>query len=164
METSLDIKTPELYELIKAESLLSWIRVRSANLLAVDGRDWISKFSYDHSGTYANQWMIIDFTKFEEENEGGNILNPGFLSVIEEMPGMIRSGDETQKLLVRLNLLFVVCLLPQSQGYWASYNEPYFTELADYSGNTDYCEATRLEYAASHGTHPCHFYHFTTSL
>jgi hypothetical protein len=100
METSLDVKSPELYELITPQSLLSWIRVRSANLIAIDGQDWISKFSYDHSGTYANQWMVLDFTKFEERNENENILKSGFLSVVEEMPGMIRSGDETKKLLV----------------------------------------------------------------
>lgn len=49
---------------------------------------------------------------------------------------MIHSGDETQHIL--------------SNGYWASYNEPYYKELADYSGNTEYCESTRLEYSANH--------------
>jgi hypothetical protein len=118
METSLDVKSPELYDLIKPESLLSWIRVRSANLIAIDGKDWISKFSYDHSGTYANQWMIIDFTKFEERSDEtqaqageGNVLNPGFLTIIEEMPGMIHSGDETKKLLVCSSLSLSFSLL-----------------------------------------------------
>lgn len=108
METSLDVKKPELYELIRPESLLSWVRVRSANLLAIDGKDWISKFSYDHSGTYANQWMVIDFTKFQEKSEvtrKGHI-QPGFLTVVEEMPGLIKTGDETDTLLVVI-LLFL---------------------------------------------------------
>jgi hypothetical protein len=115
METSLEVKTPELYDFIRPESLLSWVRVRSANLIAIDGQDWVSKFSHDHSGTYANQWMVIDFTKFDDEKKktsgqsgsysdsdhGTNALQPGFLTVVEEMPGMIRSGDETNRLLVR---------------------------------------------------------------
>jgi hypothetical protein len=121
METSLDVKASELYDFIRPESLLSWVRVRSANLIAIDGQDWVSKFSYDHSGTYANQWMIIDFTKFDDEKKsdsdsdrgrgsdrgdsGEDALKPGFLTVIEEMPGMIRSGDETHKLLVSTSSL-----------------------------------------------------------
>lgn len=105
METSLEVKKSELYQLIHPESLLSWIRVRSANLIAIDGKDWISKFSYDHSGTYANQWMIIDFTKFQEKNEFNekSLIQPGFLTIVEEMPGLIKTGDETQTLLVRMS-------------------------------------------------------------
>lgn len=118
METSLDVKSPELYDKIVPESLLSWIRVRSANLIAIDGNDWISRFSYDHSGTYANQWMVIDFTKFHEitpennnndnnnNNNNQKVLDNGFLTIVEEMPGMIHSGDETQHLLVKSIYLF----------------------------------------------------------
>lgn len=115
METSLDVKSPNLYDKIVPQSLLSWIRVRSANLIAIDGNDWVSRFSYDHSGTYANQWMVIDFTKFHEvdtNNINSNtnqqkVLDDGFLTIVEEMPGMIHSGDETQHILVTFYYFFL---------------------------------------------------------
>ena len=106
METSLDIHNPSLYDLIVPESLFSWVRVRSANLIAHDGNQWAKRFAFDHSGTYANQWMVLDFDKFQPANTGESgegeeaVMKEGLFTVVEEMPGMVKTSDQTQHLKV----------------------------------------------------------------
>lgn len=114
VETSLDVYNVEALALIEPNSLLSWCRVRAANLMAIDGDDWSKIFSYEHSGTYSNQWMIIDFSKLYDfpvigaqqptisgnTGESASWIGPGLLTVLEEMPGLIQYEDMTSKLLV----------------------------------------------------------------
>jgi hypothetical protein len=106
METSLEIYDPSLYDFITPSSLFSWVRVRSANLMARDGKEWSRRFSFDHSGTYANQWMVLDFDKFSPSrpvSDGGLLpgeLREGLLWVVEEMPGLVKSSDQTDMLKV----------------------------------------------------------------
>lgn len=123
METSLDIYNPTLYGLIHPQSILCWIRVNVANQLSTTGDQWAQLFSRSHSGTYANQWMILDFNAFNKTTNG---LEDGFFTLLEELPGEIAYGDLTQVL--------------KSKTYWASYNSPYFPEIAIQSMNRLKCE------------------------
>jgi hypothetical protein len=66
--------------------------------------------------------MIIDADLFVK----GTPPPPNFLTILEEIPGYVHSQDVTDVLI--------------SQGYWASYNNPYFKDIADFSGNTNLCE------------------------
>ncbi len=70
-------------ELIRPESILSWMRGRVANQVAGDGAQWAEAFSKHHSGTYVNQWIVVDSNKFVK----GQKPLPGFLTVLEELPG-----------------------------------------------------------------------------
>ena len=109
LETSLDVHEPTLYDLITPTSLLSWVRVRSANLMATDGAEWTRRFSYDHSGTYANQWMVLDMSKFQPASaHGGAQLQSGLFTVVEEMPGMMRSSDQTTHLQVECCAIYLL--------------------------------------------------------
>lgn len=122
METSLDIYNPNLYDYIHPQSVLCWIRVNVANQLSATGDQWAQLFSRSHSGTYANQWMVLDFNSFDKNNG----LEDGFFTLLEELPGEVASGDLTQVL--------------KSKTYWASYNSPYFPEIAISSMNRLKCE------------------------
>lgn len=53
-----------LYDGITANGVvLEWIRSIVANRLATDGTEWADIFSKFNSGTYNNQWMIVDYNK-----------------------------------------------------------------------------------------------------
>ena len=121
-ETTIDLYNVELLKLIEPTSMLSWARSRLSNQLADNGSDWVNIFSRFHSGTYDNQWMVIDIDKFEPFNDP----LPGFLHVVEEIPGYVEHGDLTSHLI--------------SNGYWASYNNPYFDSIQELSGNAEYCK------------------------
>ena len=127
METSIDIYNRTYLEYIKHESVLAWVRVMTANELGVDGPEWADRFSEFASGTYMDQWMVIDFNKFEV----GEAPSAGFLVVLEEMPGHIHWEDKTQHLI--------------ESSYWASYNNPFFTDIRDMTGQTALCIKNSLQ-------------------
>lgn len=94
-ETSLDIYAPGLVEKIHPESLLCWMRVTVANRMSDTGPDWSWWFSVFHSGTYVNQWMVIDMRLFTPYQKP---LTANLLTVLEEMPGFVHSEDQTAHL------------------------------------------------------------------
>ena len=91
---------------VKPQSLLDWVRVNLANRLARTGEEWTSVYKQHNSGTYNNQWMVLDYKRFEV----GHFLKPGTLWVLEQLPGLIVAKDKTDVL--------------EKEGYWASYNAP----------------------------------------
>jgi hypothetical protein len=123
-ETTLDLYDPSVLQKVHAETVLSWARSRVSNMLATSGSHWSDLFALYHSGTYDNQWMVVDLDRFRV---GQNPL-PGFLTVLEEVPGYIHSEDMTQWLI--------------EKGYWASYNNPFFDDIAELSGNAALCLQT----------------------
>jgi hypothetical protein len=44
------------------------------------------------AGTYNNQYIVVDLNKFQPGSE----LQPGLLTIVEQMPGLVVSGDLTQ--------------------------------------------------------------------
>ena len=44
--------------------MLSWQRVRVANLMASSGAEWIELFKRHNSGTYNNQYLVTDLNKW----------------------------------------------------------------------------------------------------
>ncbi|KFQ59205.1 Putative phospholipase B-like 2, partial [Pelecanus crispus] len=69
---------------------------------------------------YNNQWMVVDYNAFVPGRESPP---PGVLTVLEQIPGLVVAADQTE-------LLY-------QQGYWASYNLPYFEEIFNASGNME---------------------------
>lgn len=94
----IDVYKAELLANVVPESMLSWARARLSNLLATSGESWAQTFSFLHSGTYVNQWMVMDLAKFSP----GKDPQEGFLTVLEEVPGYIHSEDLTQRLIVSI--------------------------------------------------------------
>ena len=85
-QTSNDIMNDELLKLIKPESLMAWQRVRIANVMASTGKEWHDVFATAASGTYANQYMIVDMKRFTPYAAP---LKGGTLYVVEEIPGLV---------------------------------------------------------------------------
>jgi hypothetical protein len=68
---------------VTPQSLLCWQRVLVANLLATSGEEWTSIFIKNNSGTYNNQYMVVDTKQFIP----GVGAQSGFLWIVEQFPG-----------------------------------------------------------------------------
>jgi len=98
-----------LYKLLTPKSVMSWLRTVVANSLAFGAGDWTELYSKYNSGTYNNQWVIVDHNLF---TPGMVQLSPGTVWIAEQIPGYVERGDVTD---------FV-----NQNGYWGGYNVPYF--------------------------------------
>ncbi|KAL1140828.1 hypothetical protein AAG570_000756, partial [Ranatra chinensis] len=120
METTNGVYNTKLWPLVSENSVMESIRSLVANRLARNGHEWVSTFRMKNSGTYNNQWMVVDYNKF---TPGSLKPQKGLLTIAEQLPGEIMSMDLTNV----LNL----------KGYWASYNVPYFSHVYNVSGYYD---------------------------
>jgi hypothetical protein len=75
--------------------------------------------TFFYSGTYNNQWMMMDFKLLNETSQSGK-LSDGFLTVLEQLPNQFVVKDQTDVL--------------RSKTYWASYNRPFYPEIFENSG------------------------------
>ncbi len=97
----LDLNNPRLLNLVMPNTLLYWMRTRVANQLSRNGETWAELFIREHSGTYINQWMVMDFNQFTPKSPP----RENFLTVLEEAPGYVRYEDMTSTLIVSLHRL-----------------------------------------------------------
>ncbi len=95
-----------------------WVRTQLANRLAVDGASWAAAFAPFNSGTYNNEFQIVDTKVFVP----GLAPAPrsGVLTIVSQIPGNVASADMTELLADQL--------------YWPSYNRPFFPEQFDAMG------------------------------
>jgi len=112
-ETTNNVYNTDLYDLLKAETILTWQRTMIANKLARTGKQWTHIFAKFNSGTYNNQYMILDMKKINKKKPLNFRKNT--LWIIEQAPGYTEAADVS-------HVLF-------KQGYWASYNVPYFDNM-----------------------------------
>ncbi|KAI7808257.1 putative phospholipase B-like 2 [Triplophysa rosa] len=121
METTIGNSNDDRWKFVKPQdAVMEWLRNIVANRLAENGRAWADIFSMYNSGTYNNQWMIVDYKSF---TPGEKHLKQGLFTVLEQIPGMMVNADKTEELL--------------KSGYWASYNIPYFEEVFNASGGQE---------------------------
>ncbi|KAK2850385.1 hypothetical protein Q7C36_009168 [Tachysurus vachellii] len=121
LETTIGNSNSDLWKFVKPQgSVMEWLRNIVANRLAQSGKEWADIFSHYNSGTYNNQWMIVDYKGFIP---GKPSLKKGLLTVLEQIPGMIQAADKTEEL--------------YNTSYWASYNIAYFDEVFNASGGQD---------------------------
>lgn len=123
-ETSIQNSNPELYKFVDQPDsvVLEFIRALVANRLARNGREWTELFSEYNSGTYNNQFMVVDYNKFDQwlhfKSYSGH--EEGILWIVEQMPGQMERADITPQLL--------------ENRYFASYNRPFFQNIFNMSG------------------------------
>eukprot|EP00708_Paratrimastix_pyriformis_P002162 GAFH01000901.1.p2 GENE.GAFH01000901.1~~GAFH01000901.1.p2 ORF type:complete len:623 (-),score=276.17 GAFH01000901.1:555-2198(-) len=117
IETTFHCWRNELYaQYITPSTVLTWMRAMAANRLAVDGQGWYGNFSKVNSGTYNNQYMVIDHKLFDI----GMRPKAGFVWAIEQMPGLMIGVDRTQMLI--------------DDGFVPSINVPSIYEVYAYAG------------------------------
>jgi hypothetical protein len=79
--------------------------------MSTSPKEWANIFKRYNSGTYNNQWIVLD-TKAAALSLAG-MLPEGTLWILEQIPTFIEAADMTDHL--------------NKFGYWPSYNVPYFT-------------------------------------
>uniref|UniRef100_A0A674P7Q1 Phospholipase B-like n=1 Tax=Takifugu rubripes TaxID=31033 RepID=A0A674P7Q1_TAKRU len=114
-QTSNDVFNSTLFDTVTPNSLFAWQRVRLAHSLARSGEEWAKTFSKYNSGTYNNQYMVLDRSKVQL----GHNVDDGALTVVEQIPGLVEFSDQTQAL---------------RRGYWPSYNIPFHPNIYALSG------------------------------
>jgi len=117
METTNGIFNMSIYESITPQSLMSWIRAIVSNRMTTSGKEWTTMMAKYNSGTYNNQWMVVDFKRYVA---GSTTLAPGTLWIGSQLPSYFESADVTH--------------VVNKQGYWPSYNIPYFENVFNMAG------------------------------
>lgn len=112
-ETTIVNNNHTLWRELTSQALFDWVRNMLANRLAASGAEWAQWFAKYNSGTYNNEFMIVDYNKFVPHAP----LQPGLLTVLEQMPG--ENNVVWEDLTTWLD----------APGYWASYNRPFFPAI-----------------------------------
>jgi len=125
VETTNNIFNTTLWDKLMQQTLFTWQRVRIANALASSGQQWTQVYQQHNSGTYNNQWIVLDYKLFKPNEP----LSENLLWIVEQIPGNCTSRDVTEVL---------------ERGYWASYNVPAIPYIYKASGYP--------EVVSTHGT------------
>ncbi|ESO82430.1 hypothetical protein LOTGIDRAFT_223334 [Lottia gigantea] len=118
METTNPTNNNSLFNDIKPEGIIfEGIRNQIANRLASTGYEWVQAFSRYNSGTYNNQWMVVNYKQLTSSPP------VGILTVLEQYPGLIHHEDLTPILM--------------KKGYWSSFNRIYYRDIFAISGEQE---------------------------
>ena len=97
---------------IHRDSVPEFVRVMVSHRIATDGEQWTNTFCKENSGTYNNQYMVVNHNLFNPKGKTAHEKTPaGTLWIVEQMPMYCKTQDVTDVLV--------------KQSYWASYNIPY---------------------------------------
>ncbi|XGW17184.1 hypothetical protein V3C99_002080 [Haemonchus contortus] len=119
LETTIGNNNDRLLRYITPKTIMCWIRTQVAHRTSSTGLQWAKTFSKFNSGTYNNQWNILDYKLFKR----GRFDQPssGLLHVLEQIPNHTAHADLTHVLL--------------RNTYWPSYNTPYFPKIFKWADN-----------------------------
>jgi hypothetical protein len=119
IETTISVFNKTLYDtyISPVGQLHCWVRSIVANQLASSAHEWVKIFALYNSGTYNNQWTVVDYKKF---NPGKELPNEDVVWIVEQVPGFTQSSDVTRFL--------------RKYSYWPSYNIPYLSKISKLSG------------------------------
>ena len=116
LETTMHTWNTSLYSVITPNSVLTWMRSYYATLVSDSGKEWTEEFIKQNSGTYNNEYIVLDAKKFTP----GQKPTTDLLWIIEQYPGIYRSKDITSEFI--------------EQTYWPSVNTPWFEDLYSLAG------------------------------
>nr|CCD12868.1 unnamed protein product [Trypanosoma congolense IL3000] len=112
---------------LDSSAVATFLRAMIANFLAEDAPSWVKYFSIENSGTYNNQWMVLNMGAVKSTAMLKNMTRDTFW-VVEQLPGKVAPLGITAK-----DMTSVL----NTSGYWASYNRPYFPNVYNLSGIHD---------------------------
>uniref|UniRef100_A0A646QBX4 Phospholipase B-like n=1 Tax=Thelotornis mossambicanus TaxID=1328036 RepID=A0A646QBX4_9SAUR len=128
LQTTNSVLNHSLLKQVVPESLFAWERVRIANMMADSGKTWAQTFEKQNSGTYNNQYMILDTKKIKLQRS----IDDGALYIVEQIPKLVEYSDQT-------NIL--------RKGYWPSYNIPFHSKIYNMSGYAEFVQKYGLFYS-----------------
>jgi len=111
IETTNSLFDNDLFDKLTPESLLCWQRAMISNRVSTSAREWVENFSVMNSGTYNNQFMVLDMKKI---NLSERKIENEAMYIIEQIPGFCDINEVTEYL---------------KYGYWPSYNTPFSNEI-----------------------------------
>ncbi|XP_068416740.1 phospholipase B-like 1 isoform X2 [Eschrichtius robustus] len=94
LQTTNSVYNKTLLQHVVPQSLLAWQRVRVANMMANGGKQWAEVFSKYNSGTYNNQYMVLDLKKVNLNYS----LDKGTLYIVEQIPTYVEYSEQTDVL------------------------------------------------------------------
>jgi hypothetical protein len=100
-----------MYKEIIPESLFTCERAMIANRISNSSREWVDNFIKYNSGTYNNQFMVLDKNKVNLINK---TIDFDAFHIVEQLPGFAKINNVTDFL---------------KFGYWSSYNVPFDKEI-----------------------------------
>ncbi|GMS87852.1 hypothetical protein PENTCL1PPCAC_10027, partial [Pristionchus entomophagus] len=120
IETTNAVFNETLYQLyVKPKGQVHcWVRSFISNALAHSAKEWVDIFAKYNSGTYNNQWMVVDYKKFKPGME--KLPEEDLVWILEQIPGYTETRDMTW---------FI-----NAYSYFPSYNVPYLSSISLMSG------------------------------
>ncbi|XP_037370205.1 phospholipase B-like 1 [Talpa occidentalis] len=128
LQTTNSVYNKTLLKYVVPQSLLAWQRVRVANMMANGGKEWAEIFTRYNSGTYNNQYMVLDLKKVKPKHS----LDNGALYIVEQIPTYVEFSEQTDVL---------------RKGYWPSYNIPFHEKIYNWSGYPLLVKKLGLDYS-----------------
>ena len=116
METTNNVFNTTLFDNLTPESFTCWLRTMLALRLADNGKEWCEIFEKYNSGTYNNQFMVLNLNLIDTNKK---IISDGALYISEQLPGPCEMMDVTDFL---------------RKGYWPSYNTPFLKGVRTRAG------------------------------
>ncbi|KAL3093171.1 hypothetical protein niasHT_022621 [Heterodera trifolii] len=119
IETTISVFDKSLYsQFVHPQGQLHcWLRSYISNQLTSTAHDWVKIFARFNSGTYNNQWTVVDYKLFKP---GQQLPQSNLIWVLEQIPGTTVSRDVTWFL--------------RKYSYWPSYNIPFLRRISELSG------------------------------
>eukprot|EP00913_Durusdinium_trenchii_P020744 g19484.t1 len=107
METTIDNYNRSLWSQIKPESVMTWARAMVANRQATSGDEWTEHQVRHSSGTCNNQWMVVDYKRFEpgrQEGAGSSLSSLMALIRYNRIDDPLARGDACNGISARCDL------------------------------------------------------------
>jgi hypothetical protein len=110
-----------------------FMRVMAANVWASSAPEWSTIFLDNNSGTYCNQYMVLDMNLVPAPVTPSTVLPPNTFWVIEQLPGPYSVAADQTALL-------------NAQRYWGSYNIPFYKQVNVMSLAAQECDVFGSEF------------------
>lgn len=120
LETTIGNSNPALWKDVVPQSVLEWTRNMVANRLGDSGDSWCAAFARFNSGTYNNEFIVMDNSRITLAGGQPPRLADGAITMLDQLPGFIEHHDVTERL--------------RRDTYIPSYNVPAFPSVFERSG------------------------------
>ena len=136
IETTNSLYNDTLFSQITPNCLFTSERAMISNRISNSSKEWAENFVKYNSGTYNNQFMVLDKNKVHLGNKDNSSIEQDAFYIVETLPGMAKINNVTDIL---------------KFGYWSSFNIPYDKDIYDISGlkeiiETNPAAASYLDY------------------